>query len=124
MLMIGRRVVLGALALALGIPPTVEAARPTGQTKREAEVNVLRTVARKWGHRSLPGILDPRTHLLLDNTEAVCHARGKPRTARRFTRFACVVRPHAHRRHQGLYVSYRARPNDGFTIRWLRFLRR
>jgi hypothetical protein len=123
-LMFGRRIALAALAVAIVIPPAVEAARLPGHTKREAEVNVLRTVARKWGRRSLPGIVNARTHLLLDNTEAVCYGRGKPRAPRRYTRFACVVRPHTHRRRQGLYVSYQTRPNDGFTILWLGFRRR
>lgn len=124
MLMTGRRVALAALALVLGVPPAVgAAARLPGHTKREAEVNVLRTVAHRWGRRNLPGIVDPHTHLLLDNTEAVCHARGKRRSPKHFARFDCVVRPHVHRRRQGLYVRYRARAHDGFTVRWLRFRR-
>ena len=78
MLMIGRRVALGALALALalGIAPALDAAPLPGQTKREAEVNVLRTIARKWGQRHLPGIVDPRPRISCSTTpEALCHPR-------------------------------------------------
>jgi hypothetical protein len=87
-------------------------------------VNVLRTVEHKWGARRLPGLVDPKTHLLLDNTEAVCHGRGKRTAPRHFARFACVIRPHVHSRGQGLYLTYRARPRGRFTIHWIRFRRR
>ena len=72
----------------------------------------------------MPGLIDPRTHLLRDNTEAVCRGRGKRRTGNRYSRFVCVVRPHIHTRRQGLYISYRARPKGGFRIRWLVYRRR
>ena len=81
-------------------------------------------VPRKWKASEMPGLVDPKTHLLLDNTEAVCHGRGKRRAGNRYSRFVCVVRPHNHTRRQGLYVSYRARLNGGFRIRWLRYRRR
>ncbi len=67
-------------------------------SKRQAEVNVLRTVEHRWGARRLPGLVDPATHLLFDNTEAVCLGRGKRHASRRYGRFACVrpaARPQA-----------------------------
>jgi len=111
------------LALVAGAATSADAQRVVGHTKRQAEVNVLRTVTKKWRLRPLSGIVNPRTHLLLDNTEAVCRGVGK-RRARRYLRFSCVVRPHVHSRRQGLYVSYAARPHGGFAIRWLAFRRR
>jgi hypothetical protein len=94
------------------------------QTKKQAEVNVLRVVpgkAKKW---QMPGLVDTRTHLLLDNTEAVCRGRGQRYGGRRYTRFVCVVRPHVHVRHQGAYLSYRALPEGRFTLRFLGYRRR
>jgi hypothetical protein len=120
----GRRTMLAALMLVLGIPPLADAVRLPAHTKRQAEVNLLRTVTRKWPKRRLPGIVNPRTHLLLDNTEAVCRGVGRRRANRRYSRFSCVVRPHVHRRGQGLYVTYRTRISGGFAVRWLVFRRR
>ena len=120
----GRSVLLAALVLVLAVPSAADAARLPGHTKRQAEVNVLRTVARQWRKRRLPGIVNPRTHLLLNNTEAVCRGVGGRRRQRRFARFTCVVRPHVHRKRQGLYVSYLTRPSGAFTISWIAFRRR
>jgi hypothetical protein len=113
-----------ALVLAVSLPTWADARATPGQTKRQAEVNVLRAVARAWKTRPLPGIINPRTHLLLDNTEAVCRGRGRPRGPKRYKRFTCVVRPYVHKRRQGLYLSYRTRPRGKFTIRWIVFRRR
>jgi len=113
--------ILTPLAL-VGIAAPVAAAVTTpAHTKKQAEVNVLRVVARKFGARRLPGLVNPRTRLLADNTEAVCYGRGKRRASRRYSRFVCVVRPHVHTRGQGLYVSYRASAKGRFRIRWLLF---
>jgi hypothetical protein len=120
----GRSVLLATLVLVLAVPAAADTARVQGHTKRQAEVNVLRTVSRKWRKRPLPGIVDPRTHLLLDNTEAVCRGVGGGRQRRRYARFTCVVRPHHHRKRQGLYVSYRTRSDGAFTISWIVFRRR
>jgi hypothetical protein len=113
-----------ALALVAGILPAADAAVLPAHTKKQAEVNVLRVVPRTWRTRPLPGLVNPRTHLLLDNTEAVCRGRGKRRAGRRYSRFVCVIRPHIHTRHQGLYVSYTTLPKGGFKIRWLAYRRR
>jgi hypothetical protein len=83
----------------------------------------LRVVARKWPARRLRGLVNPRTHLLVDNTEAICHGRGKRRVGNQYARFVCVVRPHVHTSRQGLYVSYRALPRGRFSIRWLAYRR-
>jgi hypothetical protein len=121
-----RRVLLlfAPLALAALAPTSGNAARPAAVTKRRAEVNVLRVVATKWAGRRLPGLVNPRTHLLVDNTEAICRGRGKRLTGHRYTRFVCVVRPHLHSPRQGLNVSYRALPGGRFRIRWLAYRRR
>lgn len=114
--------VLAPLALtAVGL--ATAAVRPPAHTKRQAEVNVLRVVAVKWRVGRLQGLVNPRTHLLANNTEAVCRARGRRRAGNRYTRFVCVVRPHAHTPRQGLYLSYRALPAGRFTVRWLVYRR-
>ena len=110
-----------ALVLALSLAPSTNARMTPGQTKKQAEVNVLRTLAHEWRKRRLPGIIDPRTHLVRDNTEAVCRGRGRRSGPRRYTRFTCVVRPHVHTRRQGLYLTYRAQPRGNFTLRWIVF---
>ena len=112
------------IVAAVGIPASATARIESGQTKRQAEVNVLRTVQHRWGARRLPGLVNPKTHLLLDNTEAVCRGVGRVRPGRLYARFTCVVRPHLHRKRQGLYVSYRTRPHGRFTISWIVFRRR
>jgi hypothetical protein len=114
----------GLLALATSAPAAGIAARPPAQTKRQAEVNVLRVVAAKWGRRRLPGLVNARTHLLVDNTEAVCRGRGTRYAGKRYSRFVCVVRPHVHTPRQGLYVGYRALPRGRFQVRWLTYRRR
>jgi hypothetical protein len=105
----------------------VQYARASSRTpaheKAQAEVNVLRVVPHSWKAGRMPGLIDPRTHLLVNNTEAVCRGRGKARPGKRYTRFVCVVRPPAHRPHAGLYVSYRALPHGRFRIRWLAYRR-
>ena len=120
----GRTTLFATLVLALAVPSAAATARVQGDTKRQAEVNVLRTVPRKWRELRLPGIVNPRTHLLLDNTEAVCRGIGRGRHRRRYARFTCVVRPHLHRKRQGLYVSYQTRLGGAFTISWIVFRRR
>jgi hypothetical protein len=93
------------------------------QTKAQAEVNVLRVVADAWKPTRIPGLIDPRTQLLANNTEAICHGRGKRYAGSRYTRFVCVIRPRVHRPHAGLYVSYRAFRHGHFRIRWLAYKR-
>jgi hypothetical protein len=115
---------MATMALVASFVPQGDAAPPPAHSKKQAEVNVLRVIARKWKAKPLPEIRDQRTHLLLDNTEAVCKGRGKPRAPRRYSRFVCVVRPHIHTRRQGLFVRYRSLPKGRFTIRWLAYRRR
>jgi hypothetical protein len=85
------------------------------RTHGQAERDVLRALNRGWGRR-LPALFNSRTHLLRNNTQAICR---RIRPAGGSTRFVCVVRPAVHRRHQGLYLMYRARPARRFALRWL-----
>jgi hypothetical protein len=116
---------LAALSISLGIlataPPTPAATRIPTQTKSQAEVNVLRVVPGKAKRWRIPGLLDARTHLLPDNTEAVCRGRGRRRAGNRYSRFVCVVRPHVHRSRQGLYLSYRVLWKGRFKLRFLTY---
>jgi hypothetical protein len=122
--MLRRRQWIALLSLTLvGASVAAGASSPAAQTKKQAEVNVLRAVPREWSAKQLPGLVTPRTHLLVDNTEALCHGRGHARAGHRFTHFVCVVRPHVHTRRQGLHVAYRALRAGRFRIRWL-FYRR
>ena len=112
------------LALVALAPTAAIAKRTPAHTKKQAEVNLLRVVASKWKARRLPGLVNRRTHLLVDNTEAICHGRGTRRAGNRYPRFICVVRPKVHTARQGLVVSYRALSRGHFTIRWLAYRRR
>ena len=69
--------ILTPLALVGTAAPVAAAVTTPAHTKKQAEINVLRVVAQKFGARRLPGLVNPRTHLLADNTEAVCYGRGK-----------------------------------------------
>jgi hypothetical protein len=120
-----RSIGLFAIALALlAVAPAPAARIMPAQTKRAAEVNVLRTVARKWKAWRKYALVDPKTHLLADNTQAVCRGRGKPRRGKRFARFLCVVRPQNHRARQGLWLRYRARPHGHYRVSVVAFHRR
>jgi hypothetical protein len=111
---------LTLLALVASASATATATQPA-HSKRQAEVNVLRIVASTWSARRLPGLVNPRTRLLADDTEAICHSRGRRRAGDRYSRFVCVVRPHVHTARQGLYLNYRAQPRSRFNIRWLAY---
>jgi hypothetical protein len=87
-------------------------------------VNLLRAVAQHWQMWRRFGLVDPRTHLLTDNTEAVCHGRGSRHTGSRYARFVCVVRPHVHRGREGLWLKYRALTRGRFRVRVLAYPRR
>ena len=111
--------------LALGLlTSTATAALVATQTKKQAEVNVLRALPGLWKPSRLHGLVNPRTHLLADGTEAICHGKGHRHAGARFTRFVCVVRPAAHKPRQGLYLGYRARAQGRFVVRWLTYRRR
>jgi hypothetical protein len=97
--------------------------RAAAQTKREAEVNTLSVVAHKWKAWMKFGLVDTRTHLLKNNTEAVCSGRRSRRAGNGYSRFVCVVRPQTHRPHQGLWLAYRALSQGGCQIRILAYRR-
>jgi hypothetical protein len=115
---------VSTMLIALVVVPYAPAAsRSPAHKKAQAEVNVLRVVPHSWKATRMPGLIDPSTHLLVNNTEAVCHGRGKAQRGKRYIRFVCVVRPPAHRPHAGLYVSYRALVHGRFRIHWLAYRR-
>jgi hypothetical protein len=94
-------------------------AAPPARTKSQAEVHVLRVTARTWKASRMPGLVNPRTHLLANNSQALCHGQGATRPGGRYARFICVVRPLHHRPRQGLYVSYRVLANGRPEVHWL-----
>lgn len=108
------------LCLAVLASAATAALVPT-QTKKQAEVNVLRALPRLWKPSRLHGLVNVRTHLLADGTEAICRGKGHRHAGARFTRFVCVVRPAAHKPRQGLYLGYRARAHGRFAVRWLTY---
>jgi hypothetical protein len=111
------------LAILAVAPPTQGSVRAPAQTKKRAEVNVLRVVAKRWKVWRRSGLVNPHTHLLADNTEAVCSGRGRSR-ANRYQRFLCVVRPHVHQGRQGLWLRYRALAKNRFRITVVGFRKR
>lgn len=119
-----RRLAFLSMLLALSVAlPAQGGASPPAHTKRKAEVNVLRAVAKRWKALRGSGLVNARTHLLADNTEAVCSGRGKP-SGKRFGRFTCVVRPHAHHGRQGLWLRYRALDKGRCRVTVVAFRRR
>jgi hypothetical protein len=115
--------VLTTLTGLVGVQYAPAASLGSGHTKAQAERNVLRVVPYSWKASRMPGLIDPRTHLLVNNTEAVCHGRGKARSGRTYARFVCVVRPPRSRPHAGLYVSYTALLHGRFRVRWITYRR-
>ena len=78
-------------------------------------MNVLNVVTKRWKAWRKYGLVNAQTHLVADNTEAVCRGRGR-QGAKRYQRFVCVVRPHVHHGRQGLWLRYRANPNGRFRV--------
>jgi hypothetical protein len=111
---------LAIISVPLG---TAARIRPGAHTKQQAEVNVLRVVALKWKAWRRFALTDTRTHLLTDNTEAVCRGRGRRHLGNRYSRFVCVVRRHAHRGREGLWLTYRALPRGHCSVRFLAYHR-
>jgi hypothetical protein len=111
------------LAILVAAPPTQGGVSLPRHTKKQAEVNVLRVVAKRWKAWRKSGLVNPHTHLLADNTEAVCSGKDSPR-AKRYRRFLCVVRPHVHHRRQGLWLRYRAMPKGRCRVAVVAFRRR
>jgi hypothetical protein len=103
------------LAALVVVSPMQSRVSPPAHSKKQAEVNVLRVVAKRWKALRKTGLVNPRTHLLADNTEAVCSGRGGSR-GNRFQRFVCVVRPHIHHGRQGLWLRYRALASGRYKI--------
>ena len=112
------------LVVLLTATPIAGAGRVPTQTRMEAEVNILRVLPRTLKAWRVKGLVDARTGLLADNTEAVCHGTGTRHAGNRYARFTCVIRPHLHRRRQGLYVSYRALARGRFMLRFVAYRRR
>jgi hypothetical protein len=117
-----------AAAIAVGAPVGtavggVHTSTAARASKSIAERNVLRVTDGSWNHRRIRFLIDRRTGLLKNNVQAVCRGRGK-RHANGYRRFVCVVRPIHHRRHEGLYVSYRILPSGRCRIHWLALRRR
>jgi hypothetical protein len=116
-------VLLGLLAI-VNVPLGMAArVRPGAHTKRQAEVNVLRLVSLNWKAWRRFGLTDQRTHLVADNTEAVCRGRGRQYIGSRYSRFVCVVRAHSHRGREGLWLSYRALQSGHCKVRLLAYYR-
>jgi hypothetical protein len=89
----------------------------SGHTKKQAERNVLRVAAQRWGHVRIPDLVDARTGLLKDNVRSICRGRGGMLQGKRFNRFACVLRPWPFQTRQQLQVTYRALSNTRFQLR-------
>jgi hypothetical protein len=104
------------------VQPTQSRVSPPTHSKKQAEVNVLRVVAKRWKALRQTGLVNRRTHLLADNTEAVCSGRGRSR-GKRFQRFVCVVRPHVHHGREGLWLRYRALPKGRYSVTVVAFRR-
>jgi hypothetical protein len=115
---------LALVSATVTAPSVAGGNRPAAQTKKQAEVNVLRVVAREWKTWRRFGLVDPKTHLLADNTEAVCHPRGKRHAGLRYARFVCVVRPHVHPGREGLWLRYHALSNGRCQVRVLAYRHR
>lgn len=105
------------------VPLTAASVRPGAHTKRQAEVNVLRVVSLNWKAWRSFGVIDRRTHLVADNTEAICRGRGPRYAGHRSSRFVCVVRPHASSGREGLWLSYRGLPSGRCKVRFLAYYR-
>jgi hypothetical protein len=101
---------------------SADAKPPRMQTKTQAEVHLLRIAARSWKASRMPGLVNPHTHMLADNSQALCQGKGKRRSGvGLYSRFVCVVRPLHHRLHQGLYVSYRVLANGRSEVHWIAY---
>jgi hypothetical protein len=100
---------------------TAVAAQAPAQTKAQTEVNILRAIPRTRRPRWVAHFVDPRSHLLVNNTQVICHGRGPRHSGGRYERFACVVQARRHARR--LYASYRALRSRRFVIHWLAYKR-
>ena len=116
------RTAVSGVVVAVALAASIHAAPFGGVavSRGQAERNVLRFLQRGRPHHRLPRLINRRTHLLRNNTQAICRrARGRHSS----NRFLCIVRPARHRGREGLYLSYRGLAHGRFRIRWL-FYRR
>jgi hypothetical protein len=103
----------------IGLADPAAARTVPAQTRAHAQIHLLRVVARNWSAKRMPGLINPRTHALADNTQAVCRGRGAAVRPAMFTRFTCVVRPLHRVGLEGLYISYRAVAGGGCECHWI-----
>lgn len=112
-----------AVAAALIATAPASAQRAHGvaaQTKRTAELNVMRAVPHFRGRHRLPELIDAHTGLLRNNVRAICRGRGARYGKRAFARFVCVVRPWPAAGKRELVVTYRSMSSRRYRVRWLR----
>jgi hypothetical protein len=120
----GSRPSLVLTMLVIMLAPAAAQASSAAQrlpTKSQAEVHVLRVTAGTWKASRMPGLVDPRTHLLANNSQALCHGQGSRQSGGRYARFNCVVRPLHHRPRQGLYISYRVLASGRSEVHWIAY---
>jgi len=85
-------------------------------TKREAEVNILKSV--RVLNRWRIGVVNPATMTLRSNTSVACRGLGRVASGRRYARFACTIK-YRTRRVRLLYVA----PPGSRRAFWLHRLR-
>jgi hypothetical protein len=103
------------IALVAASASPASGSRP-GHTKKQAERNVLRVAAKRWGDGRIADLLDARTGLLKDNVRSICRGRGSMLQGKRFNRFACVLRPWPFLTRQQFQLMYRALSNTRFQL--------
>lgn len=120
--------VASAARAAPGVAARSAAPIPRAQAERDVLKFLQEGRGRRWvlqhrgGRRLFLRLYDPRTHLLRNNTQAICRrARGRHRRGR----FYCIVRPARHRLREGLHVRYVRYGEFGgyFRIKWLYYRR-
>ena len=85
-------------------------------TKREAEVNILKSV--RVLNRWRIGVVNPATMTLRSNTSVACRGLGRVATGRRYARFVCTIKYRTHR----VLLLYVAPPGPRRAF-WLERLR-
>jgi hypothetical protein len=99
-----------ALVAAVLVTSAVAATSVGRQTKRQAEIRLLRST--KALAKLSPTFIDPRTRLLRSNTRAVCSGVGRSVGAS-YHRFRCVVSYRENR----LLVAYTAVGRRGWALK-------
>ena len=110
------RLLFSVAAVLCGLVFVASAYAVTVQSKRQAELNVLR--APKAIGRLDKRLIDPRTHWFRNNTRAVCQGRGA-RRGLEWPRFVCTVSVGQAK----LAILYLAQRRNGFEIRPLKPVR-